>query len=352
MIVANPIYDIVFKYLMEDERIAKTILSALLKMDVVDVKVRRNEYTNSNRENLSIFRIDFGATIQQTDGSKQLILIELQKTWLETETLRFRQYLGVHYANPENILPESKEGYAIPMITVYLLGHKVGDIEEPVLYVRRHSYDYNDNLVTKGLPNPFIDSLTHDSIIVQIPRLHGQVNNRVEKVLSIFDQSQMDGPNKQVLNIDESLYADDADMLHIVHRLMAAASDSKMRHEMNVEDEYYSVIEKRDTTIMMKDRQIAQQNATILEQGATIQEQDATIQEQGATIQEQGATIQEQGATIQEQGATIQEQGATIQEQGAMLRSTIKLLINAGMTPELIAANLGVPIETVTRHMD
>ena len=188
------------------------------------------------------------------------------------------------------------------MITVYLLGHKVGDIEEPVLYVRRRSYDYNDNIVTKGLPNPFIDSLTHDSIIVQIPRLRGQVNNRVEKVLSIFDQSQMDGANKQVLNIDESLYADDADMLHIVHRLLAAASDSKMRHEMNVEDEYYSVIEKRDTTIMLKDRKIAQQSATI-------------------------------------------------QKQDAMLRSTIKLLIDAGMTPELIAANLGVPIETVTRHL-
>lgn len=29
--VANPIYDIVFKYLIEDERIARTILSALLK---------------------------------------------------------------------------------------------------------------------------------------------------------------------------------------------------------------------------------------------------------------------------------------------------------------------------------
>ncbi len=27
MIIANPIYDIVFKYLMEDERIARTILS-------------------------------------------------------------------------------------------------------------------------------------------------------------------------------------------------------------------------------------------------------------------------------------------------------------------------------------
>lgn len=29
--VANPIYDSVFKYLMEDERIARTVLSALLK---------------------------------------------------------------------------------------------------------------------------------------------------------------------------------------------------------------------------------------------------------------------------------------------------------------------------------
>lgn len=31
--VANPIYDSVFKYIMEDERIAKTILSALLKKE-------------------------------------------------------------------------------------------------------------------------------------------------------------------------------------------------------------------------------------------------------------------------------------------------------------------------------
>jgi hypothetical protein len=37
MKIANPIYDVVFKYLMEDERIVRTILSALLKKDVVKV---------------------------------------------------------------------------------------------------------------------------------------------------------------------------------------------------------------------------------------------------------------------------------------------------------------------------
>ena len=61
--IANPIYDSVFKYLMEDERIAKIILSALLKKEVVDVQVRRNEYTNGTRDQVSMFRIDFGAQI-------------------------------------------------------------------------------------------------------------------------------------------------------------------------------------------------------------------------------------------------------------------------------------------------
>jgi len=345
--VANPIYDIVFKYLMEDERIAKTILSALLKEDVVDVKIRRNEYTNSSRDSLSIFRIDFGATIRKPDGTSKLILIELQKTWLETETLRFRQYLGVHYANPENILPESKEGYAIPMITVYLLGHKVGDIEEPVLYVKRHSYDYNDNLVTKGLPDPFVDSLTHDSIIVQIPRLHGQLNNRLDKVLSVFDQSCQDERSKQVLHIDEDRYAGDADMLHIVHRLLAAAANSQMRHEMNVEDEYYSVIEKRDTEIMLKDRQLAEKTALLKEKDSALKEKDSALKKKDSALKEKDSALKEKDSALKEKDSALKEKDSALKEKDALLRSTVMLLQKAGMTTEQIASNLGVSLESI-----
>ena len=327
MIVANPIYDIVFKYLMEDERIARTILSALLKVDVVSVEVRPHEYSDENRDTLSVFRIDFGATIRDEDGKEQLILIELQKTWLETETLRFRQYLGVHYSNPKNM---HDSHHALPMVAVYLLGHKVGDIEEPVLYVNHQSLDYDNNVVTKGLPNPFVDSLTHNSIIVQIPRLHGHLNrkNRLDMVLSIFDQTNKDMNDARLLRIDDQVYGDDAEMEHILHRLTMAAADTDMRHKMNVEDEYYGAIEKRDTEILMRDQ---------------------TIAEQGATIKEQGATIEQQGATIEQQGATIAEQGATIKEQGQMLSSSISLLLNSGMSPEQIAQSLGVDVDTVRR---
>lgn len=262
--IANPIYDSVFKYLMEDERIAKTLISALLKKEVVEVDMRRNEYTNGTRDNISMFRIDFGARIKEEDGSTKLVLIELQKTWLETETLRFRQYLGAQYANPENILKDCEnDGYGIPMIAVYLLGHKVGDIEEPVLYVKHKALDYDGNHVTKGIPNPFVDSLTHDSIIVQIPRLRGHVNNRLDKVLSVFDQSLKEKGNHQVLSVDEDKFNGDLEMMHILHRLITAASDSKLRQDMNVEDEFFSAIENRDTALMQKDKTIAEQKEQI-----------------------------------------------------------------------------------------
>ena len=79
--VANPIYDSVFKYIMEDERIAKTILSALLKKEVVHVTVRPHEYCNTTRDTLSMFRIDFAATVREKEGNEikdRIERIELQ----------------------------------------------------------------------------------------------------------------------------------------------------------------------------------------------------------------------------------------------------------------------------------
>ena len=280
MVVANPIYDTVFKYLMEDERIARTILSALLKRDIVKVDVRPHEYSNNKRETLSVFRIDFAATVREADGKEQVILIELQKTWLPTETLRFRQYLGVQYENPKNIVTESKDQHALPMVAVYLLGHCVGDIEEPVIYVHHNVYDYNEQPVTKGIPDAFVDSLTHDSIIVQIPRLHGIINNRLDEVLSIFDQNRINSENQHVLDLDDSVYAeDDIEMQRILRRLLMAASDVEMRMDMNVEDEYFSIIESRDTDIMIKTRELAEKTVLLNEKDAQLEQKDAQLEQ-------------------------------------------------------------------------
>ena len=332
--VANPIYDVVFKYLMEDTRIARTILSALLKKDITDVKIRPHEYTNDKRDSLSVFHIDFAATVREDDGCEHLILIELQKTWLPTETLRFRQYLGVQYENPRNMVGGKENPHALPMVAVYILGHKVGDIEEPVIYVRHEALDYDGNPVTKGIPNVFVDSLTHDSIIVQIPRLHGQINNRLDEVLSVFDQTRQAVGNQQMLRLADDLYPDDdAEMQRIVRRLLMAAADADMRMDMNVEDEYFSIIEDQDTDIMLKTRQIA--------------EQTVKLKQQSEQLSQQSEQISQQSEQISQQSEQLSQQSEQLNQKNALLRSSIQMLLESGVSLESIAANWSMTEEEV-----
>lgn len=245
-LIANPIYDSVFKYMMEDERVANILLSALLKKEILELQVRPHEYTNVQRSTISLFRMDFSAKIRDEKGEEHLVLIELQKTWLSTETLRFRQYLGTQYLNKENVCREPASQYGLPIISIYILGHTLGELKEPVIYVRRRYLDYEDNVIEGR--DKFIESLTHDSIIVQIPFLQKKTRNRLERLLNLFDQDCRVKGNDHLLEIDESLFQAE-DML-VLTRLLKAGVAPEVRRSMEVEDEILSEIEARDTVIM------------------------------------------------------------------------------------------------------
>ena len=289
--VANPLYDAVFKYLMEDERIARTILTALLKKKVVDVKIRRNEYANvTRRESISMFRIDFAATVLDDEGKPRLMLIELQKTWLPSETLRFRRYLALQYNNEENMLKEENDKYAIPMVAIYLLGHCIGEVKEPVVYVNHHAYDYDGKEVKDGMPDPFVESLQHDSVIVQIPLLHGRINNRLEQVLSVFDQANV-ADNKKVIKVDDRQFEGDDDMEYVVRRLQSAAADPDLRYQMNAEDEFFKELESRDTLIMEKDQVIKEQEDQLKEQEGQLKEKGEMLRTMIQGMQKSGMSL-------------------------------------------------------------
>ena len=270
--IANPIYDSVFKFLMEDERAAKVLLSTLLKQEVRDLKMQRNEHTNQSRNRISLFRIDFSARIKDMSGKEQLVLIELQKTWRMTETLHFRQYLSTLYLNTENISTEEKKRrYGLPIISIYILGHKLGDLNEPVVYVRRRYLDYESQEIVQGVPDPFIESLTHDSVIVQIPYLQGRARNHLERLLSVFDQECRVPADEHLLQIDDEGMDQEGRLL--VNRLVMAAASPKVRRDMQVEDEILSEIEARDTTIMLKDKAIEQKDKEIEQKDKAIEQQ-------------------------------------------------------------------------------
>ena len=324
-IIANPIYDAVFKFMMEDKKVAKILLSALLKKDIIELEMRRHEYTSMEHTRISLFRIDFSAKIREADGSEHLVLIELQKTWLITETLRFRQYLGTQYLNKENVIEQKNEHgqkrtYGLPIISIYILGHPLGDLTEPVVYVRRRYLDYDDNPLPS--PDPFIESLTHDSIIVQIPFLTGRTRNRLERLLSVFDQEYRQPASEHYLEIEEEHL--DEEVKYVVHRLLKAAAAPDVRRAMEIEDEILSEIEERDTTIMLKNQELEQKD----------QELEQNKQE------------------LEQKDQELEQNKQVIEQNKQMIRSMVKMLCNNGASVDDISKRLAIPVEQIKQYID
>mgnify|MGYP004544537329 CR=1 FL=1 len=303
IIIANPIYDAVFKFLMEDKKVAKILLSALLKKEIVDLEMHCHGYTSMKQARISFFRISFSAKLREADGSEHLVLIELKKTWLITETLRLRQYLDNQYFDKENMVEKKnelgqKQSFGLPIISIYILGHPLDNLTEPVIYIRRYYQSYDDEPLPS--PDPLIGSLTHDSIIVQIPFLADRTHNRLERLLSVFDQKYCQAENRHYLEINEEHL--DEEVKCVVHRLLKAFVAPDVCRAMEIEDEILSEIEMMNTTIMMKNQEIEQKEQVI-------------------------------------------------GQNRLMIRSMLKMLCNNGASIEEISGQLSIPVEQIKRYL-
>ena len=103
MIIANPIYDVVFKYLMDEGDIARRFISKILDVEILSLELRPKERsikiedTFEYRLDITIYRLDFIGEIKTPTGSKK-VMIELQKAWDEDDIHRFRNYLAQEFA--------------------------------------------------------------------------------------------------------------------------------------------------------------------------------------------------------------------------------------------------------------
>ncbi len=249
MKVANPIYDVVFKYLMEDQKVARILLSKIIDRDIESLDFKPTEFEKRiGPVNFTVFRIDFAATINNADGSKQLVLIEIQKAKFPTDIMRFRKYIGGHYQDKKNsfIDPKSNRRKALPIISLYFLGHKLEHTDSPVIKVKRK---YIDAVTQKELlkKEEFIESLTHDSFVIQIPYLKQRRRNHLEILLSIFDQSLQIPDSKHFLDVNEDDYPEEFRV--IIRRLLKAAAEEEVCQSMDVEDEILDELESYERKI-------------------------------------------------------------------------------------------------------
>lgn len=140
MLIANPIYDVVFKYLMEDAKVAKLLIGRIIDQEIIELEFRPQEFimqahhpADLQPSKLTFYRLDFSAKIKTDDGIK-LVIIEIQKSRLPSDLLRFRRYLGQQYQNREFVEQRSPLGaiqkLGLPIISIYFLGHRLDFIHE------------------------------------------------------------------------------------------------------------------------------------------------------------------------------------------------------------------------------
>ncbi len=201
MIIANPIYDVVFKRLMENDKVAKFFISTLLEQEIVALEIKPQEYTYKGeldtpegikvaeerirkRFSIWVYRLDFIATIKTETGEYQKILVEIQKTKNPIDLMRFRNYLAEQYKKEDKI---DNENVVLPITTIYILGFKLPEIESPCMRVKR---DYIDliNKTPISQKSDFVEKLTHDCFVVQVERITERYQTRLDKLLSVFEQ--------------------------------------------------------------------------------------------------------------------------------------------------------------------
>jgi len=256
MIIANPLYDVVFKYLLEDGEIARELLSIILEEVVQSPEVKPQETTAKISGDIRILRFDFKAVIKKSDEERSVVLIERQKAKHAFNVMRFRRYLGENYRREDAIINhEGKpEVLPLPIITIYFLGFNLNNIPAGVVKINR---EYRDLVTRKilDIKDDFVELLTHETYLIQVPGLPTQARNKLEQVLHRFRPIYQTAEDRHKL-----IFQGDTENplgQKKVNRLEGVLTSDEMKEQMEVEDEINRLIEremaKRDKLIAEKD---------------------------------------------------------------------------------------------------
>ena len=282
MLIANPIYDSVFKFLMEDLRIAKSILRLLTGEDILSLEIKPQEKTATSKKHLlTVYRLDFSAVIKTETGEEKKVLIELQKGKQPIDVLRFRRYLGENYSKPDEI---NGLRQSLPIITIYILGFPLS-VKHALLKVNRVYHDLlNGEIITQK--DEFIEKLTHDCYIVQIPFLPEKAKNKIEKILSVFNQQWVFSSQQPwLLRFPQDLnQIEDEDLKKVLERLSFAAQSEEVKAKIMIEEEIDNSI---DEVLRVKDELILRKETELMEKEKELKEKGKELKEKGKELEKE-----------------------------------------------------------------
>lgn len=323
--IANPMYDVIFKYLLEDLNIAKGLIARIIECEIETIEVHSQETMQetdlAQLPGIRLLRLDFKAVIwvkkesetpkKEVEYERKKVLIELQKSKELMDILRFRKYLAENYAKADTIVNSigKNETEILPIITIYFLGFKLDNIAIPVLKVaKKYENVLEHKEVYLSKKEGFVDLLTHESYMIQVQRLEEYLRTPLENILLVFSQKYTLKGDEHRLEVEEN--ANDDLVEEAQRRLARAAGDEGLRKKMDIEDEM-------ERTILSKFRAFEEQLAEANQKTET-EKQRAESEKQRAESEKQRAESEKQRAESEKQRADDKEEKLRLSEQKAL----------------------------------
>ncbi|MCL2073611.1 MAG: hypothetical protein FWH18_06810 [Marinilabiliaceae bacterium] len=359
IIIANPIYDVVFKNLMTtgdqtNKDIASFFVGTILDEEITDIEFRPQEYTYhkkikpkkksktekegelsstnelpSQTETLSVIRMDFVVTILTQSGKRKKVLIEIQKYQKPTDIPRFSTYLGELYQQKEKSLEKGKKG-TMPIVVIFMLGFILPDIEVLALKVDRKFVDIISGTEVKKSENRYIEGLTHDAYFIQIPRLKNEVYknwdecSKLEKMLSMFEQDNFVDNNFT----KKYLYPlTDPNIKKMIESLELLQYDANVRRAM--QEEYWAEVdeamwESQVEELTLQNKNLYNQNATLSSEVVNLSSENMTLSSENMTLSSENMTLTSEVVNLSSENMTLSSENMTLSRQIYELQQRLK----------------------------
>jgi hypothetical protein len=233
--IANPIYDVMFKYLMDDMESAKIIISTIINREILSLESQPQEHIiKVEKYGFTIFRVDFKAIVKTETGSEK-ILIEMQKAKNPADIFRFRRYIGENYKSTDLI---NNVETNLPMTCIYFIGYNV-PFENILIYIPNTAIDsITGEVITEKLD--ILELLNHNSHYIFMSNLpKSQQENVIYDILDIFDQSKIiDNGNRQFLEIEFDENTISPKKKQLIMRLHQASLEADLLEKAKNEELY------------------------------------------------------------------------------------------------------------------
>jgi len=329
LIIPNPIYDVVFRYLMEDtdsamivlstlinERIKKLYLEPLTHSEKKEIQTEIEIQDPKTKDDIKLFHLDFTALIELPDGSEELIMIELQKASEPDDIFRFKRYISKNFQKKQKKEITDPKTQAIEtinkpirLIPIFILNFRIeNEINDLLIKTNRIKTGIfkNKNLQKH---NEFIDNLSYDIWIVQLPNLHNvfeedykndEYKQKLYTLLKLFDQKSKVKDNEHRLRIIRKIFPGFLD--RVIKRIQAASiNNPDLEDQMFAEDEYLKTLIKRDNKITFLEELLDKKDKALEDKDKALEDKDRALEDKDKALEDKDRALEDKDKALEDE---------------------------------------------------